>query len=653
MAENNKFESIPFTFDVTPLPEFKTEQGKSWVRWGRDNLYCDYLVDLYSRSPRHGTIINAKVDYILGGGLTFDDTNIMPSEEAMAIDFIKFMKSNNQSYEMIRDGELFNGVAVEIIWNKKRTKPVQLVYIPFSRLRTNEDESEYYYSKNWRSNIQDEKTTGFRVFQKFDINKPADSQIYVYTIKGAVKTGQPNVYPTPNYQSGVIDIESDIAIGEFDNSNLLTGFTAGTIINFNNGEPSTKTAKEAIVNAVKHQGTGANKAGAVFVSFNNSKDKETTVTSITPSDLDKQNIEVDKRVESRIYATHKITNPALFGIRNEGAISGDNNLGKDFELFQSIYTDNRQKWHEHFINDIAKYFGVTTPVTFKRVPPITQSIDSSKISEAYTIDEVRDILGLPSLKTKKSDASEQVINSINSLSPLVANKVLESMTTLEIRALVGLKEALVITPTPVQMSAEESIEMVFSKYGRKKQEFDIIESREFTYTNDEELITSEFNFASELDSISKSVLDLINKDETIEIPRLAEALKSDNKTIQNIINDLTDNGYLTSNDRGLFTTEIGNDVLNNEKIKTKSFEVLYGYDWRAGFSNKDKKTSREFCVNLLNLDLLYTKDEIRAMQNEIGTDVWTFKGGWYTKPDTNIHLPYCRHTWHQYLVKKK
>ena len=227
------------------------------------------------------------------------------------------------------------------------------------------------------------------------------------------------------------------------------------------------------------------------------------------------------------------------------------------------------------------------------------------------------------------------------------------MTTLEIRALVGLKEALVITPSPVQMSADESIELVFSKYGRKKQEFEIVESREFTYTNDEQLITSEFNFASELDSISKSVLDLINKDETIEVPRLAEALKSDNKTIQNIINDLTDNGYLTSNDRGIFTTEIGNDVLNNEKIKTKSFEVLYGYDWRTGFSNKDKKTSREFCVNLLNLDLLYTKDEIRAMQNEIGTDVWTFKGGWYTKPDSNIHLPYCRHTWHQYLVKKK
>ena len=322
-------------------------------------------------------------------------------------------------------------------------------------------------------------------------------------------------------------------------------------------------------------------------------------------------------------------------------------------MFQSIYVDNRQKWHEHFINDIAKYFGVTVDVTFKRVPPITQSIDSSKISEAYTVDEVREILGLPSLKTKKSDASEQVINSINSLSPLVANKVLESMTTLEIRALVGLKEALVNVASPVQMSEDESVKMIFSKYGRKKEEFEIIESREFTYTNDEELITSEFAFASELDSLSKSVLDLINKEETIEIPRLAEALKSDNKTIQNVINDLTTNGYLAPTDYGYTTTEIGNDVLNNEKIKTKNFEVVYGYDWRAGFSNKDKKTSREFCVNLLNLDLLYTKDEIRAMKNDIGSDVWTFKGGWYTKPNTNIHLPFCRHTWHQYLVKKK
>jgi len=42
-----------------------------------------------------------------------------------------------------------------------------------------------------------------------------------------------------------------------------------------------------------------------------------------------------------------------------------------------------------------------------------------------------------------------------------------------------------------------------------------------------------------------------------------------------------------------------------------------------------------------------------SMSNEMGTSVWNFKGGWYTKPDTNIHLPYCRHTWHQYLIKAK
>ena len=609
MAENNKFESVPFTFDVTPLPEFKAEQGKSWIKWGTDNLYCDYLINLYSRSVRHGSIINAKIDYILGGGLTYNDANLNPAEEALAIEFIKFMKSNNCSYEMIRDGELFNGVAVEIIWNKKKTKPVKLVHIPFSRLRTNEDETEYYYSKNWKSKVQDEKTTGFKVFQPFDINKPQDSQIYIYTIKSPVSTGQPNVYPTPNYQSGVIDIESDIAIGEFDNSNLLTGFTAGTIINFNNGEPATKEAKAQIVNAVKSQGTGANKAGAVFVSFNNSKDKETTVTSVSPSDLDKQNIEVDKRVQARVFTVHKITNPALFGIRNEGALSSDNNLGKDFELFQSIYIDSRQQWHEYFINDIAKYFGVTTYIEFKHTSLLKETISEAttqRVYDAYSVDQLADILGLPK-PTKVS----------------------------------------------VQMSEDESVKMIFSKYGRKKEEFEIIESREFTYTNDEELITSEFAFASELDSLSKSVLDLINKEETIEIPRLAEALKSDNKTIQNVINDLTTNGYLAPTDYGYTTTEIGNDVLNNEKIKTKNFEVVYGYDWRAGFSNKDKKTSREFCVNLLNLDLLYTKDEIRAMKNDIGSDVWTFKGGWYTKPNTNIHLPFCRHTWHQYLVKKK
>jgi hypothetical protein len=39
----------------------------------------------------------------------------------------------------------------------------------------------------------------------------------------------------------------------------------------------------------------------------------------------------------------------------------------------------------------------------------------------------------------------------------------------------------------------------------------------------------------------------------------------------------------------------------------------------------------------------YTSDELISMSNDLDTNVWEFRGGWWNKNGTN--LPYCRHIW--------
>ena len=46
----------------------------------------------------------------------------------------------------------------------------------------------------------------------------------------------------------------------------------------------------------------------------------------------------------------------------------------------------------------------------------------------------------------------------------------------------------------------------------------------------------------------------------------------------------------------------------------------------------------------------WTREEIDGLENELGTSVWEMRGGWYTKPDTSVHLPYCRHIWVQEVI---
>lgn len=643
-------------FEVTPLPTFKEVKGKDYVYCGDDNLFFDYLIDLCLKSARHGAIINGKINYIYGKGLTFSKDGLTPDKIAIANAFIKFLNKKNGIRKIISDFEMFNAVSLEIIYNKKKTKISEINHIPFNKLRTNVDEDKYYYSNNWKARVQDDDT-GYKEFDVFDEDTPVATSIFVYKVISPIKTGEPNVYPIPEYQGATIAIETDIAIANFDNSNLSSGFTAGTIINFNNGVPATDKAKEDIEVKVKEKGTGANNAGRVFLSFNNGKDKETTVTTITPSDLDKQNVEVDKRTEQRIFTGHKIINPALFGVKTEGQLGGRNEIIDSYELFQSTYVDVRQGMLEEIINMFARIYGVSAKITFDRVTPVSQQIDSSVISAAYTQNEVREMLGLHVSKTEKTDKSKEIINSLNSLSPLVANKVLEKLSDTEIRSLIGLSSAAPITTSnTTSLYNKENvdvIETVFAKYGKSKQDFEIVEVREFDFISYEATVISEYKFKSELNEIERSIISLVEKDNKIDIQGIAKALNKGVGSISPIYNSLIEGGYLKVKGDITKPTSPAKEIVKEDAPKIDNYEVLYGYDWRKGFGNSDKKNSRDFCKRLLEKDLLYTRSEIDLMNNEMGTDVWTFKGGWYTKPDSNSRTPYCRHTWHQFLVKKK
>ena len=37
----------------------------------------------------------------------------------------------------------------------------------------------------------------------------------------------------------------------------------------------------------------------------------------------------------------------------------------------------------------------------------------------------------------------------------------------------------------------------------------------------------------------------------------------------------------------------------------------------------------------------------------MGTNVWLYKGGWYSNPRTDAPTPQCRHIWKQNIVRLK
>jgi len=669
MAKHNPImtsNSLSFiTFDNVKIPEFKEVKGKDWVYWGEDDSYPDYLIDLFMRSSTHNAIVTGKVDYILGGGWVPDKAGSTVTQEAILNKFIHEINQsdslNEVSEPLALDFELFNGVALEIIYNKLGSD-FSIHHIPFNKIRTNKDETKYWYSNNWSSKEQSEEKTGLKEYKPFDFknSKPKGSYLYVYKITAPRKGKDPNVYPSPCYTGSTQAIETDLECSNYNLSEIKTGFSAGTILNFYNGVP-TSEAKADIERAIKRKFSGTDRAGSLILNFADGRERGSESVALNGNDLDKRYIELKKDVRQEIFTGHKVASPMLFGVKTEGQLGGRSEIAEAYELFQNTYISKRQNILEKIFNKFLKLKGVQGRIELKRTEAVGFGIPDSLIAQAMPVDYVKEKLGIPIPKKEESDVSKRVIDSINSLSPLVANKVLESMTASEIRSLVGLQGGMVTTTTKTQTDTQMSMSLAkqktvlqaFASVGRSKNRFNILKTKEIEHANYYTVRKAEKDyFANELSSIERSVIDLISKDEKMPASEIAKTLKSTEKEIKNTIGSLIDEGYLQESTYGFAPTDLGTEIVISEGAKTANFEILYSYELRKN-APKLLSTSREFCVEMMKLNKLYTREEIDNLSNGMDLDVWEFKGGWYTNPNTDAPTPQCRHLWVQSVVKLK
>ena len=591
-------------FENHKVPEFKEVKNKEYIYFGEDNNYPDYLIELYLRCAKHNAIINGKTNYIYGGGLVTDDKTSTVSQKAITQKFISKLKPFIN--DMIKDFELFNSIAIEIIYDKLGNEIADFAYMPISKIRTNADESVYFYSNDWKQSKQTEEKTGFKELAPFDYeNKVKGSQLFVFKLKSPKNGVDKNVYGIPNYIGATSAIETDIEISNFHLNNIKSGFSMGQIISFNNGVPPTEEAKKQIERQIKQKATGTDKAGGLVITFNASQDNAPTIQSFSPNDLDKQFIEIGKRVDQEIFTSHNIVSPVLFGVATEGALGQRNEMLDAYELFQSTYISIRQGILEDIINQFSSFFGIANYIYFKKSTPIKSLLPDSiiqKVYDAYPVEQIIDMMGLP-----------QIYKSYQ-----------------------------------VALSAEKKKceHQWFDNIGIKASDCTILYERDYEGQSDEDCIETfkKEKFAEELLTNEKAIIDLLSKDVLTPSDSIAKVLKISTKEVNDIITSLVERGYLSS---GSEPTKKGAKA--SEDSKTDNIEVKYRYGWRAGFDATDKKNSREFCVDLLNKDKLYSRSEIETLNNEQGLDVWESRGGWWNKG--GVSVPFCRHLWLQTVIK--
>lgn len=641
---------VTMHFEDAAQPIFLEKKGKDYILYGEKNDYPNYLLYLYNSSAKHSAIINGKVDYVCGKGWSFEKEEVK-GVDGKADSFIKRANKDGESLDEILgkislDLEIFNGAYLQIVWNNLQ-QIADIYHVDYTTVRSNKDNTVFYVADDWvKYNADGSYKTNsnptITPYNAFNADKKSGTQIlYIKKYHPGI-----DIYTLPTYRGSITWIEVDVEIGNYHLNNVKSGFFVNKMIQFNNGKPTTEEQQK--IERMFDNKFGGVRGKKYMFSFNADATKAATVLDLSVAESDKLFDQLNKTTQQEIFTGHRITSPMLFGIKTEGQLGGRTELREAAELFQNTYVNGRQQWLEKIFNALASNAGVTTPLTIQRTEPIAFEFSEAVQAQNMTQDEIREKMGLPPVEKKDNTAAQETINSLNSLSPLVANKVLEAMTADEVRGLIGLSS---VNPPlgATQFSAAEDMAdaEVFTEFGAMRQKFTVVKSKKVLFSSE---LQEAIHFAAEdkdISGLQAEVLDQLVKDPLITPEVLSETLKREVKEINAAIKELEKQKLISVTEKkkqGIAVTERkpakdAQKILKESKPSTRSVKVLYSYE-----GPKDDK-NRPFCAKLLELDRLYSRKDIEQISVRLGYSVWARRGGWYTIPGTNEHRPYCRHSW--------
>jgi len=639
----NKFESMSFRKDFV-LPIEEQDRMLGFIKWGKKNDYPYFLVDLYNGSAWHQGIIKNKTHYIAGGGL-----------EVVSGELGRFIANPYSDFNMNEiveqlafDYELFGAFAVKGTWNREGTRVAVWEYLPIDAIRISSDERMYYLSDDWTMQQQSAEKTNLRTLPALDENNKVGSFVLYYKDPSKKGRKEHGVYPKPPYQGGITAIQTDVDISKFHMYELQSGFKSGTMITFVNGFPETQEEAEAYKNQIKGPASSIENAGDIIITFAETADQAPKVDNLNGNDLDKRYESLESSVQQNILVAHAVVSPSLFGVAPEGSFNAAESADL-FEIFKNTYVNTRQKRIEWILNYMVKLSGDTGVIKLRDVTPIGVSQEPTPAPEQQDAAFNRqDVNALIDITTKLNEGK---ISHDSALSIIMAS--FPTIDEAQARRIVGLQ------PGAQQLSSckfdhDEDEIGYFAQYGSPAHEYEVIATFPIAwdtpsadvFSKQDQLFSTIAEISAELNDFDKNVLKMIGDGE--DSNAIAKALNSNIEDIAKSMAKLMKWEVITKGQ----VTELGTQLVREEQIPIERFEVRYGYRTRLDVPPA-KSGSRQFCERLMSLNRLYTRDEINTISARVDRDVWKYRGGWYTNPDTQASTPWCRHEWIQQLVVKR
>jgi hypothetical protein len=646
MSDQVKMTSLSFKKDYIKPDEEKDKQ-LGFIKWGKKNNYPFFLVDLLNGSAWHAGIIKNKTYYIAGGGIEIVSGNMQPFIDNQYSEF-----DMNEIAELLAyDYEIFGGFCVIGTWNRDGSRVAVWEHLDLDLVRVDASERMYYISDDWTAMQQSAEKTNLRSIPALNMNNKTGKFIIYYKDPVKRTKTEQGIYPKPPYYGGITAIQTDVDISRFHMHEIANSFKGGTMISFCDGYPETQEEAENIKAQVKGRTQSVEDAGEIIITFSDSKDKAPIVQSLNGNDLDKRYETTEQSVQQNILVSHSVVAPSLFGVAPEGSFNAAETADL-FEVFKKTYVDARQRRLEWMINQMAELGGYIGQVKLKDVSPLVSSeAPAQAVAPVMTQESAfnrQDVNALMDIVTKLNDGK---ITHDSALSIVLAS--FPTIDEAQARRIVGLpatgSQQLSSCKHKDTFSDDEI--KLFEEFGTDADDFKVLATypiawdtpSEQVFTKHDQIFATIGEIKLGLKDIDKNVLSLIQRGE--DGVSISKALQISVEEVAKSLQRLSVLELVSK----MEITELGTTLIEEVDVPAERFEIAYTYREVPGIPPV-KSESRDFCLRLIDANRKYTREELNTISSRVDRDVWKYRGGWYTNPDTQKSTPWCRHEWVQQIV---
>jgi len=358
-------------------PKTIESNRNSWVEFGENNDYFQFLIDRYNSSTTNNAVINNISKLIYGRGLDATDSSKKPNEYAQ----MKMLFRNDVVKKGVADLKMLGQFAYQLIYNKSKDSIVRVEHIPVQSLRAEKCNAKgeieaYYYSDNWT----DTKKFEPKRIPAFGFGDKTLEILYI----GNYTVGQ-KYYSNVDYIGSIPYAKLEEEIADYLINDVQNGFSPTSVVNFNNGIPD-EEKRELISQQVSATLTGS-KGKKVVVSFNNDETKKTTVDSIPLNDAPKHYEYLSAEAQAKILLGHGVVSGLQFGIPSANGFSSNaDELKNAITLFDNMVI---RYFQDTFIDGIEKILGfnkISLNLYFKTLQPL-EFIDLNPVVDKATAEE--------------------------------------------------------------------------------------------------------------------------------------------------------------------------------------------------------------------------------------------------------------------------